>query len=279
MLAEGLPVGTWREKLGLNGACQLCIQQDRETAEHAFLECEEVRQVWDLFRNTKAKTNLTSAYLSWPEISRGLMTTPSGPNVEAELRWDTAAEFALKLETPWVLLRAQTLWPVWCQRLAHKFNDETFHLGLVLWYAWRNTVYAAMEAFKELHRHKRNEERRQEQIACFRQVWTNVNLFGRADGEDIRWHLTPPQEFLPQELGAWTVPPIRIHRTSPSPDVEVGFVAQQRFPDMVDDFLTEITNNFPIPQQDSQHEQTHGDAPTPHRYIQTSLTQATQRNG
>ena len=140
LLAEGLPVGSWREKLGLNGECELCILQEKETAAHAFLECAEVHQVWELFRNTRAKTDLAPAYFSWTEISRGLMTVPSGPNVESKLRWDTAAEFTINLETSWDTLRAQTLWAIWCQRLAHKFNDERFYLGLVLWYAWRNTV-------------------------------------------------------------------------------------------------------------------------------------------
>jgi hypothetical protein len=248
LLTDGLPVGAWREKIGLNGACQLCVLQERETAQHAFLECEEVKQVWDLFRNTRAKTDLPSAYHNWTEISRGLMSNPSGPSVESDLRWDAASAFTINLETPWDLLRAQILWAIWCQRLAHAFNDERFHLGLVLWYAWRNNIYAAMEAFKELHRHKRNEEKRQEQISCFRQIWTSGNIFGRSNGDDIKWNLTPPQEFLPQELGAWVVPPIRIHRTSPSPDLEAEFVAQPDFADIVHNFLEEIGNNLPIPQ-------------------------------
>ena len=135
LLAEGLPVGSWREKVGLNGACQLCILQERETTKHAFLDCEEVKQAWELFRNIIAKTNLPPAYHTWTEISRGLMTIPSGPSVEAELRWDTASEFSINMETPWDILRAQLLWAIWSQRLSHAFNDERFHLGLVIWYA------------------------------------------------------------------------------------------------------------------------------------------------
>ena len=135
VLTDGLPVGAWREKLGLDGACQLCVLQERETTQHAFLECEEVKQVWDLFRNTRAKTNLPPAYRNWTEISRGLMSEPNGPRVESDLRWDTASAFTINVKTPWDLLRAQLLWATWCQRLAHAFNDERFHLGLVLWYA------------------------------------------------------------------------------------------------------------------------------------------------
>lgn len=161
------------------------------------------------------------------------MTIPGSPSVDSDLRWDTASAFTINSKTPWDTLRAQLLWAIWSQRLSHAFNDERFHLGLVLWYAWRNTIYAAMEAFKELHRHKRNEEKRQEQIACFQQIWTAANLFGRLNGPDIKWHLTPPQEFLPQELSAWVIPPIQIRRTSPSPDHEAEFVARQDFPDIL----------------------------------------------
>ena len=249
ILTDGLPVGEWREKLGMDGACQLCIRHAQETLPHAFLNCEEVAQAWDLFRKTRARSGLHPAYLNWIEVSRGLMTPPEGPSIDSELRWDTAAAFTINMETPWDLLRAQLLWAIWCQRLAHAFNDERFHLGLVLWYAWRNTVYAAMEAYKELHRHKRNEEKRQQQIDCFQKVWTQGNIFGRMSVSGLKWHLTPSQDFLPQELGAWTIPPIRIHRASPSPDFEAEFVAQPDFDVQIQNFLSDIGNNYPLPTQ------------------------------
>ena len=109
ILTEGLPVGAWREKLGMNGACQLCTHHARETLQHAFLDCPEVAQSWDLFRETRAKAGHPLAYLNWIEISRGLMTQPEGPSVESDLRWDTAAAFSINNETPWDILRAQLL--------------------------------------------------------------------------------------------------------------------------------------------------------------------------
>ena len=129
-----------------------------------------------------------------------------------------------------------------------------------------------MEAYKELHRHKRNEEKRQEQISCFQQVWTAKDIFGRLENHDIKWHLTPPPEFLPQELGAWMAPPINILRRSPSPDSEADFAAQPDFSDLVQEFLQEIGNNFPLPSHNTeerdppQSQQTqHGEdnSPTP----------------
>lgn len=42
ILTQGLPVGAWREKLGLNGTCHICTLQEHETLQHAFIECTEV---------------------------------------------------------------------------------------------------------------------------------------------------------------------------------------------------------------------------------------------
>ena len=49
ILTEGLPVGAWRERVGLPNTCQLCPAQPRETLQHAFQDCTEIRRVWELF--------------------------------------------------------------------------------------------------------------------------------------------------------------------------------------------------------------------------------------
>lgn len=123
---------------------------------------------------------------------------------------------------------------------------------MVLWHAWRNTIYCAIEAYKELFRHKRNEEKRQELISCFQKVWTASDIFGRLRGEEIKWNLTPHQEFLPKELVAWNTTPIRIHRLSPSPDAEEEFTARADFSTLVDDFLQDVARNWRPPQQPEQ---------------------------
>ena len=105
--------------------------------------------------------------------------------------------------------------------------------------------------------HKRNEEKRQEQIACFQQVWTAGEIFGRLGNDDIKWNLTPPSTFLPQELGAWLAPPISILRRSPSPDSEADFVAQPDFATRVQDFLDEIGRNVPLPPRTISQETPH----------------------
>ena len=133
-------------------------------------QCPEITRIWDLFKNLRQSTKIPPSFATWQEISRGLMTDAPGPQVNEDLRWDTTATFSLNSETPWDILRAQLLWSVWCQRVEFAFREEHSHLGVVLWHAWRNTIYSAMEAYKELFRHARNEEKRQELINCFQQV-------------------------------------------------------------------------------------------------------------
>jgi hypothetical protein len=254
VLTQGLPVGEWREKIGLPYECELCPIPIKETLQHALKDCPQLNRAWDLFRNTRQAAGLPPSYYTWKDISRGLMREPPGPQVEEELRWDTASAFSINSDTPWDVLRAQLLWSIWCQRVAHTFRDETFHLGLILWHAWRNTIYCAMEAYKELFKHKRNKEKRQELIKCFQQIWTAENIFGRLQNNTIKWNVTPHQEFLPKELGAWTIPPIRINRLSPSPDIEAEFVARPDFPNLVDEFLNNVSNNWQPPPEPSAEE-------------------------
>lgn len=109
VITEGLPVGAWRERIGLPSACQLCPSQERETLQHSFMDCTEVKQAWDLFRQTRIAAGLTPDYTSWKEVSRGRMRDQPGPSVEEELRWDTAAAFSINTNTPWDMLRAQLL--------------------------------------------------------------------------------------------------------------------------------------------------------------------------
>lgn len=134
--------------------------------------------------------------------------------------------------------------------MAHFFREEQFHLGFVLWQAWRNTIYCAMEAYKELFKHKRNEEKTQQNIHCFQTIWTTAEIFGRLGNSGIKWNLTPHLEFLPQDLGAWTAQPIQIHRPSPSPDIEAEFTARQDLPDLVEEFLQGIGRNWQPPQEE-----------------------------
>lgn len=178
------------------------------------------------------------------------MVDPPGPSMEEELRWDTAAAYKVTMDTPWDILRALLLWAIWCSRVDLAFRDEQFHLGLVIWNAWRNTIYCAMEAYKELFRYKRNEEKRHEAIECFQNIWTAGNIFGRLQDGTIKWNLTPNVHFLPRDLGAWLVRPIRINRLSESPDPEADFMAQSNLADHIDNFLQEIATHW-RPHQDS----------------------------
>ena len=278
ILTEGLPVGAWRERIGLSSSCELCPLPVKETLPHAFKDCPQVSQVWVCFRNTRIAAGLPPLYFTWLDISRGLMRDPVGPQIEEELRWDTASTFSLNTDTPWDILRAQLLWSTWCQKVAHSFRDEVFHIGVVLWHAWRNTIYCAMEAYKELFRYKRNEEKRQEAISCFQQIWTAGSVFGRLQNRNIKWNITPPPEFLPKELGAWTVPPILINRLSPSPDLEAEFVARPDFANLVDEFIQGSGANWQPASPSATEEEARQETPSDFTSPSTQSSRETQRS-
>lgn len=97
-----------------------------------------------------------------------------------------------------------------------------------------------------------------------------ANIFGRLNGPDIKWNLTLPANFLPQNLGAWMAPPITIHRMPPSPNYEVEFTTQTDFPDRVQEFLDEIGNNYHVPAHSDPEEKQEGASPA------SGSSQATQ---
>ena len=53
--------------------------------------------------------------------------------------------------------------------------------------------------------------------ALFQKVWTTSNIFGGLSDAEIKWNITPPKEFLPNEFGALNATLILINRLSPSP--------------------------------------------------------------
>lgn len=157
------------------------------------------------------------------------------------------------------MLRSHILWTIWCQRVAHSFKAEQFHLGIVLWQAWCNIIYCAMEAYKELFKHQRNEERRHEIIHFFQIIWTKAKIFRRLGRLGIKWNLIPHPEFLLKDLGAWTARPIQIHQASQSPDGEAEFTARPDFQNRVNDFIQNIGRNWHPPPNNPNKE-----TPEPH---------------
>jgi hypothetical protein len=88
--------------------------------------------------------------------------------------------------------------------------------------------------------HKKNEENCQKFINYFQKICMNVNIFGKQSGVGIKWNLTLHPAFLPKNLGALIVPPIRIHRLFLSPDMEAEFIARTDFPNVVHNFVQNI---------------------------------------
>lgn len=49
VLTEGLPVGVWREKIGLPSECEICPLPVRETLQHALMDCPQLSRAWVCF--------------------------------------------------------------------------------------------------------------------------------------------------------------------------------------------------------------------------------------
>jgi hypothetical protein len=88
-------------------------------------------------------------------------------------------------------------------------------------------------------------------------VWTQGNIFGRCTRERIGRNLTPSEDFLPKEFGAWNAPPICIKRLSPSPDFEAKLMTRANFDKLVKDFINDTMKNWqagqPLHEQEGVH--------------------------
>lgn len=46
-IAEGLPIGAWRVRMGHSGICPLCQGNHMQTAKHGFFTYQAVRPAWE----------------------------------------------------------------------------------------------------------------------------------------------------------------------------------------------------------------------------------------
>lgn len=72
---EGLPIGTWLEKMAIDGSYKLCTTAPIETARHAFIECQEVKKAWIQFNHLRRIHNLPQLHLTPTDILEGAQLT------------------------------------------------------------------------------------------------------------------------------------------------------------------------------------------------------------
>lgn len=68
---EGLPLGSWLEKMTIDGSCKLCVTSPIETARHAFIDCPLVARAWMQFNKLRTKHQCSQLQYDPADILEG----------------------------------------------------------------------------------------------------------------------------------------------------------------------------------------------------------------
>jgi hypothetical protein len=86
VIAEGLPIGSWRIKIGHSGICLLCDRNVIQNPDHAFFSCPAVSNAWAQMRSIRATAGKTLGLTYWEEVIYSNLGRPLLPRREAQTR-------------------------------------------------------------------------------------------------------------------------------------------------------------------------------------------------
>lgn len=204
-IADGLPLGAWRVRIGHSGICPLCTSRVLQTNEHGLFSCPAVIIAWQRLRRIRSKAGLQPGLMTWEEVLYGDLGTPNTPGrgvQDTDTLWDAGQPCSINVSTPWNIIRHALLWYIWCQHCEHDMRDGAFHIGIALFRAWQVTVQVGMGAWRELqkNRRKRNPEKHSAMEQLFLLIWCQANLFCSNQAGKPQWNPAPNHEFLPREF-------------------------------------------------------------------------------
>jgi len=131
---EGLPLGSWLARMDIEGSCKMCTQAPLETAQHAFVECQEVKRAWIQYNMLRSRHPLPPIQLPVESIIEGNARLGGDRH-----RFNNTCEVTEGM--PWDLLRCLLLWQIWYQRCSKVMREEPFHLDTALHNAWRTMIH------------------------------------------------------------------------------------------------------------------------------------------
>lgn len=208
VVAEGLPVGDWRRRIGQDGVCTLCQGGVMQTTAHALFDCPGVTIAWTLLRRIRSIAGAAPSFLTWESVLYGHLGRPCPAGREQaadDTIWKTAKPCVINQETPWLIIRSALLWSLWCQHCEYDLRSGLFHVGVAIFRSWQITVQVGMGAWRELQRYKR--KRASEAHATmeqrFMEIWTVGDLFCSDRGGTPAWHPAPSPEYLPRDYSDW----------------------------------------------------------------------------
>lgn len=102
-----------------------------------------------------------------------------------------------------MLLRTLILLNIWCNKCLFNREQAPYHTDLVLYKAWKITIYIKMEAWRNLQRHHRTPELQHSKNRAFTKIWTANNIFATTRNKEPTWHLISPPQLLPKTLAQY----------------------------------------------------------------------------
>jgi hypothetical protein len=85
VIAEGLPIGSWRIKIRHSGICPLCDGNIIQTPEHTFFCCPAMSNAWTRLRKIRALVGKNPGLQIWDEVLYGDLGKPLPPGREVQM--------------------------------------------------------------------------------------------------------------------------------------------------------------------------------------------------
>lgn len=116
-IAEGIPVGAWRRRIGQSGECNLCVGGMLQTARHAFFDCARVKIIWDKIRELMSPIHSAPKIGTWEQALYGDLGHPRIVNTAEDILWESGSHCMISDRTLWDVFRMSTIWYLWCQHV------------------------------------------------------------------------------------------------------------------------------------------------------------------
>lgn len=214
-IAEGIPVGDWRRRIGHTGLCNLCGEGQLQTPEHAFFGCVAIQPIWVKVRELFSGISGAPMISSWELALYGNLGHPRIDDMAEDVLWESGTHCTISARTLWDTFRMALIWFMWCQYVQYDLKNGDFHIGVIMFRAWQLTTQIGMAAWRQLQKfkRKRNPQKHAEMERILLNIWGQGGVFCTTDGRSPKWRLLPLPTFLPRELASRlrsTSVPVRI---------------------------------------------------------------------
>lgn len=224
-IADGIPIGEWRRRIGHTGLCNLCGKDEIQSSKHAFFDCDMVRPIWIKVRELLIGISGAPLIDTWEMALYGDLGHPRIKEIAEDALWESGTHCTISARTLWDTFQMAIIWFLWCQYVQYDLKHGDFHIGVIMFRAWQLTAQIGMAAWRQLQKfkRKRNPQKHAEMERLLLSIWGQGGIFCTSDGRSPKWRLLPLPSFLPRDLATRfrsTSVPVRV------PGIP-GYVSQQ----------------------------------------------------